>query len=41
MCLDNIEQVDNIISNSTAILFGPGLDISEWNKKDSRLFTYQ
>ena len=33
MCLDNIEQVDTIISNSTAILFGPGLDISEWNKK--------
>ena len=33
MCLDDIEQLNTIINDSTATLFGPGLDISKWNKK--------
>lgn len=32
MCLDDIKQLNTIISDSTATLFGPGLDISKWNK---------
>ena len=33
MCLDDIKQVDTIIKDSTAILFGPGLDINDKNKE--------
>ena len=33
MCLDDIEQVDTIIKDSTVILFGPGLDINDKNKE--------
>ena len=33
MCLEDIEQVDTIIKDSTVILFGPGLDINDKNKE--------
>lgn len=32
VCLDDIKQLNTIINDSTAILFGPGLDISDWNR---------